>query len=339
MKIAIGFKLLDGPWGGGNRFATDLTDFLKARGHEVVFGLNDDEIDVVVLTDPRSRAPTVSFGAGAILRYLAVRNPNAIVVHRINECDERKNTRTMNRRLRQANYCADHTVFIASWLKELAVWGGGRHSVILNGADKTVFHAQGHKPWDGSEPLRLITHHWGGNWMKGFDVYQMLDAMLEHEQWTGRLEFTYIGNLPKGFQFRNTKHLQPLRGDALAGELRAHHVYLTATINEPAGMHHIEGAGCGLPLLYRNSGALPEYCDGFGESFDGPEDFIEALARMMSNHDSWDSKISSYPNSANKMCLAYASLFEELVERRQEIINQRRLFRSLYHFLRNQIAI
>ena len=34
-------------------------------------------------------------------------------------------------------------------------------------------------------------------------------------------------------------------------------------------MHHIEGALCGLPILFRNSGSLPEYCKKYGVSFDG----------------------------------------------------------------------
>ena len=49
--------------------------------------------------------------------------------------------------------------------------------------------------------------------------------------------------------------------------LSKNHVYLTASINEPAGMHHIEGALSGLPIIYRNSGAIPEYCSDFGVSF------------------------------------------------------------------------
>ena len=47
---------------------------------------------------------------------------DAIIVHRINECDERKGTNNMNSLLKRANYVSDHTIFIASWLKELNLW-------------------------------------------------------------------------------------------------------------------------------------------------------------------------------------------------------------------------
>ena len=52
-------------------------------------------------------------------------------------------------------------------------------------------------------------------------------------------------------------------------------------------MHHIDGALLGLALLYRHSGALPEYCSGYGESFSGPDDFAPALERMFLNYGTW----------------------------------------------------
>lgn len=338
MRVAIGYHLETGPWGGGNRFVAALTEGLRAVGHEVGFHLDADDIDVILMMDPRARSPNFTFTAGPILRYLALRNPRALVVHRINECDERKGTRTMNFRLRLANYCADHTVFIGSWLERLSVWRReSEWSVALNGADTRIFNPGGHVVWNGKEPLRLVTHHWGGNWMKGFDVYERLDRMLETPEWRDRLAFSYIGNLPAGFSFRNTRLLAPLDGEALAAELRAHHVYLTASICEPAGMHHIEGALCGLPLLYRESGALPEYCGGFGESFTGPEDFVPALTRMIESYTDWQGKMHLYDNTAEKMVGRFIGLFEDLLARRDELLAKRRLWRNPLAFALNQI--
>ena len=41
--------------------------------------------------------------------------------------------------------------------------------------------------------------------MKGFDVYKKLDDLLSTSEWKNKIEFTYIGNLPKGFNFKNAK--------------------------------------------------------------------------------------------------------------------------------------
>lgn len=326
MKVAIGYRVQSGAWGGGNRFVTALMAALEDAGHGVVTCLDDDDIELILVIDPRARNPAVPFTPGAVARYRAWRNPDALVVHRINECDERKNTRTMNARLRLANRCADHTVFVGSWLLDLPAWKATDRktlSVILNGADTALFNPAGYKSWDGEEPLKLVTHHWGGNWMKGFDVYQRLDSMLASPEWRGRVEFTYVGNLPAGFEFTNAHHLAALDGVALAAELRRHHVYLTASINEPGGNHQNEGALCGLPLLYRNSGCLPEYCDGFGVMFDG-HGFEAALLRMMAEYGRWAEAMAGYPHTATRTTAAYLDLFESLLARRHEIVRPSR---------------
>lgn len=340
MKVAIGYHIVEGPWGGGNQFARALEAALKAEGHRIVHDLADADIDLILLVDPRARLQNFPFGAGHILRYLTFRNPKAVVVHRINECDERKNTRTMNFRLRLANYCADHTVFIGTWLRNLAVWRCDEShgtSIILNGADESIFHARGYRLWDGVSPLKLVTHHWGGNWMKGFDIYDRLDRMLDMPMWKERIAFTYVGNLPKGYRFRNARYLPPLVGHTLADELRSHHVYVTGSVNEPGGFHQNEGGLCGLPLLYRNSGALPEYCYGFGVMFDGPRDFESALERMTLGYGNFAAKMPLYPHTASRMAANYVNLFRDLVARSDEIAGARHLWRDPSAFLLNQI--
>ena len=89
MKVAIGYDIQDGPWGGGNAFAKSLVNFLTSKNVKVVFDLNDNDIDIILLTDPRGFSPQISIDAGKIIRYLIFKNKSSIVVHRINECDER----------------------------------------------------------------------------------------------------------------------------------------------------------------------------------------------------------------------------------------------------------
>jgi hypothetical protein len=125
--------------------------------------------------------------------------------------------------------------------------------------------------------------------------------------------------------------------EALAGELRAHHVYITGSINEPAGLHHIEGALCGLPILYRRSGGLPEYCDGFGIAFDGPEDVEAAMGRMLAEYHRWRATLMAYGHLENRMTQAYLDLFEKLFARRDQIAAARRPWRNPFLVLLNQI--
>ncbi len=322
MVVSIGMRLQDGPWGGGNQFGSSLAAFLRARGNEVIFDLQHPAIDVILLTEPRGDLRTSAYTDDDIERFQTATGRRAVVVHRINECDERKGTTGVNARLRHANRVADATVFISTWLRDLHR-GQGMHAhvpvVILNGADASVFHPRGHIAWRGEGPLRLVTHHWGANRQKGMDTYLQIDAMLDDPALAQRLAFTYIGNLPDDVRFRHATVLAPLHGHALADALRSQHVYVTGSVCEPAGMHHIEGAACGLPVLYRNSGALPEYCADFGEGFDGP-DLLAALRRLVGAYHVWADRIMTYPHSADRMCGRYLDLFVSLLGQRRSTV-------------------
>ena len=169
--------------------------------------------------------------------------------------------------------------------------------------------------------------------MKGFDIYQRLDKLLATEPYKDKISFTYIGNLPKGFKFHNATYIEPMQGEDLAAAIRQHHVYLTASRNEPGSNHQNEGANCGLPLLYRESGCLPEYCDGFGISF-REGNFEQKLREMMETYDYWADRMRDYPHTAERTCEAYYDLFARLLERRDVIVKRRKWWRSPIWLLR-----
>ena len=134
----------------------------------------------------------------------------------------------------------------------------------------------------------------------------------------------YIGNLPKNFVFKNSVHVQPLHGELLAMKIKEHHGYLTASINEPGGMHQNEGAACGLPLLYRDSGALPEYCEGYGVLFD-ENNFETKLIELRDTYSNYVNLMSSYPNTADVMVNNYLDFFEFLLDKRAYIVSRRKV--------------
>ena len=314
LKIALGYKEVKGPWGGGNRFIKSLKNELLDYGYSYTTNLRDKDIDIILLTDPRYRLKSVSFSIANIVYYKLFINPKVIVVHRINECDERKNTKFMNSILTRANWCADYTVFVGTWLKKLSCWKDNIRTpfqIILNGSDDKIFNYTGYKIWDGKGPMKLVTHHWGGNWMKGFDIYTQIDQMLEKQNWKSKFSLTYIGNLPKGFKFKNVKYVKPLDELKLANELKKHHVYITASINEPGGNHQNEGALCGLPLLYRNSGSMPEYCKGYGIMFN-EKNLILSLHKMRVEYKNYVIKMKAFSHNSKNTSLKYIKLFHQL---------------------------
>ena len=120
MKISFGTDIVKGPWGGGNLFLINLQNYLIDQGHKVVFGLKDEDIDVILFTDPRTgRGSTSITSIKDIKKYKRKINSNVKVIQRINECDERKNTKNINKLYLNASEIADHVVFVSKWLQNI----------------------------------------------------------------------------------------------------------------------------------------------------------------------------------------------------------------------------
>jgi hypothetical protein len=314
MKISIGSKIVEGPWGGGNLFVKNITRFLESNGHEVIFDLSDADIDLILLTDPRSRKESSStFNHIDIQKYKKYVNKNVAVVQRINECDERKNTSGTNEIYLTASNTADHVIFVSTWLKNLYVNLGlenNKSSVILAGSNKEIFNPSNSAVLT-NQKVKIVTHHWSSHVNKGFKIYDQLDKMLLNEAWRERIEFTYIGNPSSDYKLSNSKFIPPLAGKELADELKRHHLYITASLNEPSGNHHIEAAQCGLPILFLDSGGIPEYCEGFGVSF--TLDFEEKLDYIIKNYTKFKKNMKNYPFHSEKMCKEFLEKFNEVV--------------------------
>ena len=327
MKISIGTKLKDGPWGGGNLFAINLGTYLKDKGYKVVNNLLDDDIDIILITEPRRTSESSAFTHLDVQKYLKYTKDDTLVAHRLNECDERKNTKYVNKYLIEANKTADISIFVSQWLKSLYLDQGigiKEKHVIYAGANKEIFNNSGFTPWDKKEKLKNVTHHWGANWNKGFAIYKKLDELLQDKTWKDKLEFMYIGNLPKGFTFKNVNVIDPLSGKELANKIKVNHLYITGSLFEPSGNHHIEAAQCGLPILYLDSGGTPEYCKDYGMLFN-ENNIKEKIIEIMNDYDEYVEKIKKYPFNSDLMCSNYEDLFLEMYNKKEDILISRTL--------------
>ncbi|MBE3092231.1 MAG: glycosyltransferase [Actinobacteria bacterium] len=327
-KISIGSNIMDSPWGGGNQFAINLKNYLILEGWKVIDNLKDNDIDIIIMTEPRKNLLSCKYNQKDIARYL-VKKPDTIVVHRINECDERKETRNVNNYLKRANKVADFTVFVSNFVKTIFIDNGiintDKYRVIRSGANKEIFNIDNRAKWNRKENIKLVTHHWSSNYFKGFDIYKFVNNLIGEDLDGIKLEFMYIGNVPKDLLLDKTNIVSPLKGRDLVKKIKENHIYLTASINEPAGNHFLEGASCGLPVLFRNSGGTPEYLDGYGVPFNGREDFLDKFKEFINSYDYFFNKIIDFPYNSKKTCIEYENLFKQLLELKKSFnLNQRR---------------
>lgn len=319
MRISINANIIEGPWGGGNQFVKIFTEHLR-KNHLVTFSLEDSDIDLILMIHPNKDLQIINYGIDEIKGY-KICHPNTLLVHRVNTSGERGTSSNETEIILKANQEADFTVFISSYLKNFYIGKGFTtdrpHSIIYNGADEKNFNPDGRANWHPCEKLKIVTHHWSNNYMKGFDIYEQLDLLLKIKPFPDLFEFTFIGNIPKGLHFKYTHTIPPLSGLKLAQALKQNHLYLTASRNEAAGMHHIEGMRCGLPVLYLNSGALPEYCSPYGIEFT-LINFEQKLLEMREKYSELREKVLECPYTGTSMAKQYLKLFEELVNSRRE---------------------
>ncbi len=313
--LAISMKPARGPWGGSSPFVHQLAALLKRRGWRIRFDLKEVP-DAVLVIDPRHDHPAKKFG----LRELEVfrkEHPRVPILHRINECDQRKGTNDLDELLRQTNELSDYTVFISEWLRDYfsEKWFDQKrpYSCIYNGADPRFYHPIGYHLPKVGERIRVVTHHWSDNMMKGFDYYEKLDALIA-DGTLPEFEFWVIGRWPASIKWRAARLIQPMTGKPLGDHLRQCHLYITASRWEPCGMHHVEGTQCGLPLLYHeDGGGIVEAGKKYGLGF--RDDMVEKLRTMAARLPEFHEQALRELPSGDRMVLEYADIFQTLVAR------------------------
>ncbi len=313
MKIALGYEIRNGPWGGGNQVLQSLKKFFEDKASIITHKLEKD-LDLIVIINPRKESGTFTLDE---VRKYKKRNKNVVVLFRINDTDMSGKPYKANKLRLKACRISDGVIFVSEWVRDYYVKNGFDrkipHIVIHNGPDENIFNSRGYSLWDGNRPMKIVTHHWSDNLMKGWDIYEYFDQLLDDPWMRGHFDFTYIGRIPKGARLKNSSHISPLSGMALAEELKHHHVYLTAARWEAGSMHQLEGACCGLPLLFIDEGGgVVETCEGFGIQFT-KQTFVSGLFKMLEQYKDFQPKMAGFPLSSAFMNKKYEEFFLKFI--------------------------
>jgi glycosyltransferase involved in cell wall biosynthesis len=278
MKILMNRKPVEGPWGGGNLFVKAFHQHGKHFGHKIVNEFSDD-IDLIFMQDPRYSELGISINE--IIKYKNWK-PTTKVVHRVNECDARKNTNDVDHLLRECSKFTDKTIFVSNWMKEYHTtrgWLCGDTDVVINGVDHNIF-----KPGEKiqNKKVNIVAHHWSNNFMKGFDVYQKIDEFVGSNQ---DFTFTYIGR--QNGTFKNTKIVDPLFGAELGDELGRYDLYISASRHDPGPNHILESLACKIPTyVHKDGGGCVEFA-GEDMCFSDFDDLLKIIQSKKYNNNSF----------------------------------------------------
>jgi glycosyltransferase involved in cell wall biosynthesis len=299
--IALWHRFFLPPWGGGNQFLMALSQELRKNRVDVLENHSTGKIDTHLING-------INFDIETFRDY-ASRNDPSKVVHRVNGPIHRY--RGFD--LEADRLCMDlNRSFATATIVQSEYTLRSFHElgfepvdpvVIHNAADTRIFHGRGRIPFDPQRKIRLIATSWSKNPLKGGPAYKWLE---EHLDW-GRFEFTFVGNCSETLE--KARHIPPLRPRSLAGLLRQHDIYITASAHDPCSNALIEALSSGLPAICLNSGGHPELVQGGGLPFDAPEEIPELLELIVDEYAAFQARIN-VPSIAEVARAYRAVLFE-----------------------------
>lgn len=268
MRIYISRQVVTGPWGGGNRWLRAFLAACRAEGWHVACSIAD--ADIAFIAAVRHGSPVEP---GAVQVALDAHKRGIPCVFRVNDCDARKGTDDVDRDVRIAAQRCDHVVYVSRWLAAYAASRGVSSrsaSIIINGVDTTTFDPMLHERRAASDKLRVVTHHWSDNRLKGAAWYEALDALSAD----GNVTLTYVGRHACHFSERTTV-IQPCDGQRLAAALACNDVYVSGSTYDPGPNHIIEAAALGLPLIVASDG-------GGCVEFAAPAPAVDTIEQLIS---------------------------------------------------------
>jgi glycosyltransferase involved in cell wall biosynthesis len=268
------------PYGGGNQFLVALENALQQKGMRVIrnSGAGADAHVVQSIWFDRDQ-------------FRREREPDSVVIHRIDGpiqlyrgSDERSDDLCyeINRDL------ADVTVMQSGWSMSKTYDLGYRPVrpiLMWNSCDPAVFNREGRSPFERNRKIRLISTSWSDNPRKGRATYEWMD---EHLDWN-RYEYTFVGRVSGTFQHIRTH--PPVDSPTLAGLLKQHDIYVTASQNDPCSNALVEALSCGLPAVYLRDGGHPELVEFGGIGFHTPEEIPAVLERLVESYEAFQRNI------------------------------------------------
>ena len=272
MKLCIPIDVK--PEGGMYTFVGNLTSWLSQNG--IAFTQNIDEgFDVLFVN-----SWVVPY---ATVRRLKRSRPSLRVVHRVDgSAVDYGSSPASDRMQGRVNLLADVTVFQSRYsrysVREKYPVIAQDGPIIYNPVDLKLFTPVGPRlDLPGGRP-RIACASWSTNRLKGT---WLIDRLAERHP---DMVFVLCGRFDAVRDRDNVVRLGHLSRDAMATALRSCDLFLNLSENDPCPNVVLEALASGLPVLYRDSGGVPELVGDAGLAVD-PEKLGDAMQAALGNRE------------------------------------------------------
>ncbi len=297
-RVSFWNKFTPPPWGGGNQFMLALKHEAQLQGVEAIENGEGPPATAHILN-------SVQFDIGKFETLVAPGSSR--VVHRIDGpisvLRGTPESLDLDRRCFELNARYAAATVIQSWYTVRALADMGfkpvRPVLITNASDPAIFHPPMCPMTPGSR-VKIIATCWSNSPGKGAAIYEWMGQNLD----LSRYELTFVGNCPSPLP--NWRVIPPLASGPLAQLLREHHVYVTASRNDPCSNALVEAMSCGLPALYLESGGHPELASFGGLPFRSLAEIPQRLDQLAAHHATYRRLLT--PARLADVCRAYLDL-------------------------------
>jgi glycosyltransferase involved in cell wall biosynthesis len=263
------------PEGGGQYFLQNFRNYVAEQGHSAT-------MDV---TEPHDVLFTNHWVVPLHVVFKAIRhNQNVRIVQRIDgSANDYGRYSDADARQHEVNEIADLTIFQSEYCR----WStrekfpviGQDGPVIHNPVDLCGFNPEGPRE-ELPGRLRLASVAWSTNPRKGAaSIYAVANA---HPN----IDFFLCGRFECPPALPNLHPLGVLGRERLASVLRSCHGLLTFSENEACPNHVLEALATGLPVMYRDSGAMAEIIGDCGIAITVGS-FGSEVPRLLNDWPSW----------------------------------------------------
>ncbi len=273
LKIHIVYNFTDAPFGGSNQFLKALKNYFIQQN---VYSEQIEQADIVILNSHL-------FGQGKTLFGIIWANRRLFqqktILHRVDgpvSLYQANNRFSIDKYVFKINrFVADGTIFQSDWsqkkCKEVGMPTKAFELVTFNAPDPAIFFPSIMETPQPGAKFKIIATSWSTNPNKGFDIYEFLDKHLDFDKY----EMTFVGRSP--IAFKNIQLIDPLPSPQVAEQLRAHHLFISASFLEACSNSLLEAIHCGCVPIARDTSSHPEMIEKFGILFQDSSDILQAI--------------------------------------------------------------
>lgn len=294
--ISIFRQFMKPPYGGGNQFMLALKKQFEKEGITVLNNEVGEYIDAYLFD-------SLWFDLSLLKRLKKIKF--AKVIHRIDGPIflYRGKDKDLDDKIFEINkQFATNTVIQSNYTFSKILEFGYEpiNPIVLhNAVNSNIFNNKNFYP-NLNKKIKIISTSWSDNVMKGADDYKWLDQNLNFDN----IEYSFYGRIKANL--KNIKLYGPIPSIELAKMIKNHHIYITASKNDPCSNALIEAMACGLPAICKNSGGHPELISFGGLLYDEVDQIPKKINKVVDNYDLFSKSI--YINSLENISKQYISL-------------------------------